>query len=53
MNCFNSKNFNLITSNEFTAWDLYNAVTESLKKSHPTTYISDHSNSCVFKTLFV
>ena len=51
---FNSKNFNLITSNEFTAWDLYNAVTESLKKSHPTTYISDHSNlHNIFKTLFV
>ena len=29
-------------------------VTESLKKSHPTTYISDHSNlHNVFKTLFV
>jgi len=51
---FNTVNFKPITSNEFTAWDLYNAVTESLKKSHPTTYISDHSNlHNIFKQLFI
>ena len=40
----NSQNFTPITEYNFTAWDLYNAVTESLKKSHPTTYIADHAN---------
>ena len=40
----NSQNFTPITEYNFTAWDLYNAVTESLKRSHPTTYIADHAN---------
>ena len=40
----NSQNFTPITAHNFTAWDLYNAVTESLKKSHPATYIADHAN---------
>lgn len=35
-------NFAPIDSQEFTAWDCYNHITESLKRSHPTDYISNH-----------
>ena len=31
-----------IDSQEFTAWDCYNHITESLKHSHPSDYISNH-----------
>ena len=31
-----------IDSQEFTAWDCYNHITESLKNSHPSDYISNH-----------
>ena len=41
----NSKNFRHIGDVEFTAYDLYNHITESLKTSHPLTYISDHAKT--------
>lgn len=37
-----SKNFRHLGDKDFTAFDLYNHVTESLKVSHPLTYFSDH-----------
>jgi uncharacterized coiled-coil protein SlyX len=37
-----SKNFHHLGDKDFTAYDLYNHVTESLKTSHPLSYISDH-----------
>lgn len=37
-----SKNFRHLGDTDFTAYDLYNHVTESLKLSHPLNYISDH-----------
>lgn len=49
-----SKNFKHLFDKDFTAFDLYNHVTESLKeRSHPTTYIQDHINTHnLFKELF-
>ena len=41
---YNSKNFVTIDSSIFTAWDMYNHVTESLKLSHPSSYLQDHIN---------
>lgn len=38
----NSKNFHHLGDKDFTAYDLYNHITESLKSSHPLSYISDH-----------
>lgn len=38
-----SVNFRHLGDKDFSAYDLYNHVTESLKSSHPTTYISDHT----------
>lgn len=38
----NSKNFHHLGDKDFTAYDLYNHITESLKSSHPMSYISDH-----------
>ena len=35
-------NFAPIDSQNFTAWDCYNHITEGLKRSHPTDYISNH-----------
>ena len=37
-----SKNFHHLGDKDFTAYDLYNHITESLKASHPLSYISDH-----------
>ena len=37
-----SKNFHHLGDKDFTAYDLYNHITESLKASHPSSYISDH-----------
>lgn len=37
-----SDNFRHLGDTDFTAFDLYNHITESLKSSHPTTYIKDH-----------
>lgn len=37
-----SHNFKHLGDKDFTAYDLYNHITESLKTSHPLTYISDH-----------
>ena len=37
-----SKNFHHLGDKNFTAYDLYNHITESLKASHPLSYISDH-----------
>jgi hypothetical protein len=39
---FNSRNFKTIWEPGFSAWDAYNAITEALKISHPTTYLQDH-----------
>jgi hypothetical protein len=41
---YNSKHFNHLDSDAFSAFDFYQAITESLKKSHPTSYIANHSN---------
>lgn len=38
----NSRNFNHLGESNFTAFDLYNHITESLKTSHPLTYVKDH-----------
>ena len=37
-----NRNFRHFGDKDFTAYDLYNHITEALKYSHPTTYISDH-----------
>ena len=37
-----SKNFHHLGDKDFTAYDLYNHITESLKTSAVRTYISDH-----------
>lgn len=37
-----SSNFRHLGDTNFTAYDLYNHITEALKESHPATYISDH-----------
>ena len=48
-----SHNFKHLGDEGFSAYDLYNAVTESLKTSHPTTYISDHTTlHKLFETTF-
>lgn len=38
----NSLNFRHLTSPDFTAYDLYNHITESLKISHPINYFNNH-----------
>lgn len=48
-----SVNFRHIGDSDFTAYDLYNHITESLKTSHPLTYISDHvSTHALFEKTF-
>lgn len=48
-----SKNFRHLGDKEFTAYDLYNHVTESLKTSHPLSYISDHVKThALFEEIF-
>ena len=48
-----SKNFRHLGDKEFTAYDLYNHVTESLKTSHPLSYISDHVKThALFEEMF-
>lgn len=37
-----SQNFKHIDQDGFTAYDLYNHITESLKKSHPLNYVDNH-----------
>lgn len=37
-----SNNFRLLGDASFTAYDLYNHITEALKTSHPLSYINDH-----------
>lgn len=37
-----SNNFKHLGAADFTAYDLYNHITESLKRSHPLNYINDH-----------
>ena len=37
-----SRNFRHLGDLDFTAFDLYNHITESLKSSHPESYINDH-----------
>lgn len=37
-----SHNFRHIGDTDFTAYDLYNHITESLKQSHPLNYVDDH-----------
>lgn len=37
-----SNNFRHINDTDFTAYDLYNHITESLKSSSPYTYVKDH-----------
>lgn len=41
----NSLNFRHMGDVDFTAFDLYNHITESLKVSHPLNYISDHAKT--------
>lgn len=40
-----SKNFRHLGDLDFTAYDLYNHITESLKTSHPNSYLSNHINT--------
>lgn len=48
-----SKNFKHFGDKDFTAYDLYNHVTESLKSSHPLTYVQDHiATHKLFETVF-
>jgi len=37
-----SQNFKHLGDKDFTAFDLYNHITESLKTSHPLNYVADH-----------
>ena len=48
-----SKNFKHLFDKDFTAFDVYNAITHSLKMSHPSEYISNHIDTHnLFKELF-
>ena len=40
-----SRNFRHIGDSDFTAYDLYNHITESLKTSHPLNYFKDHQDT--------
>jgi hypothetical protein len=40
--CENSDKFTTIWEPGYSAWDLYNNVTHSLKESHPSSYMHDH-----------
>ena len=40
----NSTNFKHYNDDDFTAWDFYNAVTESYKTSNPRNFINNHVN---------
>ena len=42
--CENSEKFTTIWEPGYSAWDLYNNVTHSLKESHPSSYMHDHIN---------
>lgn len=42
--CENSDKFTTIWEPGYSAWDLYNNVTHSLKESHPSSYMHDHIN---------
>lgn len=48
-----SNNFRHLGDKDFTAYDLYNHITESLKASHPLTYINDHVKThALFEEVF-
>lgn len=48
-----SNNFRHLGDLKFTAFDLYNHITEALKTSHPLTYINDHVETHkLFETTF-
>ena len=48
-----SNNFRHLGDKDFTAYDLYNHITESLKQSHPLTYINDHIKThALFEEVF-
>lgn len=48
-----SQNFKHLGDKDFTAYDLYNHVTESLKKSHVSSYVQDHiATHKLFETVF-
>lgn len=48
-----SKNFRHLGDTDFTAYDLYNHITEALKASHVSTYISDHVKThSLFEEIF-
>jgi hypothetical protein len=38
----NSDKFRHLVDPDFSAYDLYNHITESLKRSHPMNYVQDH-----------
>lgn len=42
---YESKNFKHINEDGFSAFHLYNHITESLKSSHPLKYIENHQNT--------
>lgn len=48
-----SENFRMVEPSEFTLWNLYNNVTESLKSSHPLNYVSAHRNLHSYVTRFM
>jgi hypothetical protein len=49
-----SNNFRHLGDLDFTAFDLYNHITEALKTSHPRTYISNHIKTHkLFEDLFI
>lgn len=51
---YHSKNFKHITDKDFSAFDLYNHVTESLKRSHPLTYLKSHIQTHnLFESTFI
>lgn len=39
-----NENFRMVEPSEFTMWNLYNNVTESLKLTHPLNYVAAHKN---------
>ena len=51
---FASKNFKHINENGFSAFDLYNHITEALKTSHPLNYVNDHiAVHTMFENIFL
>ena len=51
---YNSKNFKHINEDGFSAYDLYNHITEALKISHPLNYVNDHvATHTMFQNIFL